>query len=974
MEKRIRSFDICIICALYEEAEAVLNEFSTRCNVSFSKKFSGMDHYAYQHTTIWNKRGEPLTILVTWLSDSGPTQTGLDLKPFLHEFHPRFVAMTGICAGYKRKVKLGDLVVAQYAYSYEEGKITKETEGSSLHQLEMKTADPTSQVIQYAKGFENWKEPVREMKRKKLNRQLKANEEPRCIVAPMASGMAVRGDDPFPWLREKYNRNTVALDMEAATFYRAFRAVPHIHALVVKGVCDYADMDKNDAYHDYAARASAVYLLTFIQEYVTEQTMPQRNLLPPSNRAGPPVWNVPHSRNPHFTGRDKLLDQLAQQLLPKTQNHTMTTRRAALTQPQAIKGLGGIGKTQIAVEYAYRSRDQGHYTHTLWINAVSKETIITSFVTIAELLPGFPAQSETDQRKLVDAVKRWLEQCEQRWLLIFDNVDNADDLPLIQEYLPQRGNGSVLLTTRANAVGSLAAPLEVEKMGLMEGVQFLLHRAQRKDHISDEEVNEATNIVIALDHFPLALDQAGAYIEETRCRFVDYLQIYQNHRQALLARRGLQGAHYPDSVATTWSLSFQKVEQANPAAAELLRLCAFLAPDKIPEELIRDGAAQWTPPLQQAAADLLTFNQMVEELLKFSLVERLAETQTLGIHRLVQAVQIDTMELEMQRRWAARVIQAVNKVFPKKPQDTATWPQCLRYLGQAQVCNTLIEQYKLPLIDAARLLNRTGFYLEKQALYTVAEPLYQRALAICEQRLGATHPNTATNLSNLAALYAIQGRYREAEPLYQRALAIDEQHFGAVHPHTAASLNNLAALYDDQGRYREAESLYQRALAICEQQLGAMHPNTAHSLNNLAFLYSNKGRYKEAEVLYQRALAIYKQELGVHPSTAQGLNNLADLYYRQGKDEEAEPLFQQALTIREQVLGEAHPDTAQSIWRLAVISQRKQHYQEAKSLYQRAFSIYKQTLGEGHPRTQSLRRDYISLLRTMGDEEEGKRL
>ena len=134
------------------------------------------------------------------------------------------------------------------------------------------------------------------------------------------------------------------------------------------------------------------------------------------------------------------------------------------------------------------------------------------------MLPASAAKNETDQRKLVEAVKRWLEQCEQQWLLIFDN---ADDVSIIQKYLPQRGNGSVLLTTRANAVGSLAVlSIEVEKMGLMEGTQFLLHRAQRIEHTSDDEINEVTNIVIALDHFPLALDQAGAYIEETQVRSV----------------------------------------------------------------------------------------------------------------------------------------------------------------------------------------------------------------------------------------------------------------------------------------------------------------------------------------------------------------------------------------------------------------------------------------------------------------------
>ena len=258
MEKRAHPFDICIVCALYEEAEAVLNEFSTRCNVSFLKDFSSMDRYEYRYASILNNRRESLTVLVTWLSDSGPTQTGLDLKPLLHEFCPRFVAMTGICAGYKKKVKWGDLVVAQYAYFYEAGKVVSEADGLSRHLQEMKVAASTSQVLHYARGFDDWREPVRKMKSDRLKRQLKETEEPRCVIAPIASGMAVRQDDPFLWLREYYDRNTVGLDMEAATFYQALRAVSHIHGLVVKGVCDYADMNKKDTYHDYAARASAV--------------------------------------------------------------------------------------------------------------------------------------------------------------------------------------------------------------------------------------------------------------------------------------------------------------------------------------------------------------------------------------------------------------------------------------------------------------------------------------------------------------------------------------------------------------------------------------------------------------------------------------------------------------------------------------------------------------------------------------------
>ena len=191
-----------------------------------------------------------------------------------------------------------------------------------------------------------------------------------------------------------------------------------------------------------------------------------------ANRAKTPgVWNVPYRRNPHFTGRDDLLDRLHQHLTLTQQNDSVQARRAALTQSKAIKGLGGIGKTQIALEYAYRSREQSRYTHTLWINAAAEETVITSFMEIAELLPSFSEKDETDQQKLVEAIKHWLEQCEQPWLLIFDN---GDDLSLVHKYLPRQGNGSILLTTRAQAVGSLATSVEVEAMGLLEGTQLLL--------------------------------------------------------------------------------------------------------------------------------------------------------------------------------------------------------------------------------------------------------------------------------------------------------------------------------------------------------------------------------------------------------------------------------------------------------------------------------------------------------------------
>ena len=664
------------------------------------------------------------------------------------------------------------------------------------------------------------------------------------------------------------------------------------------------------------------------------------------------LWTVPYARNPHFTGRDDLLEQLERVFAVETPDQNMGVRQAALTQTQAIKGLGGIGKTQIAIEYAYRAFQKGRYHDILWISAANSETILTSFVELARLLPAHMPQEETNQRTIIAAVLRWLEQREPSWLLL---VDNADDLDLVQPYLPRKGNGHILLTTRSNAVGALASSIEVDTMGVMEGTHLLLRRARRFSASSPEEIDEAINVVIALAQFPLAIDQAGAYMEETGCSLYDYLQLYQKHRFALLARRGKQAAHYPDSVATTWSLSFAQVERSNPAAAELLHLCAFLAPDHIPEELLTEGAPHWPPLLQEAMADRFTFNQTLETLLGFSLVKRLSEERMLSIHRLVQSVQMDRMEAETQRTWGERVVRAVQTVFPADPKNVVTWPACLRYLEQVEACDTLIQHHQLLLAEAADLLDRTGSYFLEHAMYTQAESLYQRALRIREQRFGPAHPQTAASLNHLAILHRDNGNYREAEPLYERALHIREQHLGPLHLDTADSLHSLASLYESQRDYTKAEPLFQRALAVREQQLGPYHLDTTATLHNLAILYVDLGRYEEAEPLYQRTLRIREQLLGpFHYLTGNSLNDLAVLFAARGQYTKAELLYLHALRIREQQFGSSHFYTATSLYNLAELYTDLGRYEEAELLCQRALRIYEHHLGPFHAHTADL--------------------
>ena len=371
-----------------------------------------------------------------------------------------------------------------------------------------------------------------------------------------------------------------------------------------------------------------------------------------------------------------------------------------------------------------------------------------------------------------------------------------------------------------------------------EGALFLLHRTKLLDPDALLEIappieqDTARKIVKEMDGLPLALDQAGAYVEETECGLQGYWQLYQTQGTKLLKERGGLVSGHPDPVATTWSLSFKNVEHAYPAAAELLRFCAFLAPDAIPEELFTESASELGPVLETVASDLSSLNAAIRELLKYSLVHRDPETQTLSIHRLVQEIIKNQMDEQTQRLLAERVVRAMSRVFPD-PEYTK-WDLCRRYLLHAQVCNSLIEQWGFLLTEAAELLNNLQYFLSQRGEYEQVESLLHRALAINEKVQGSDHPFTARSLNHLALYYNEQGKYEQAEPLYQRALAIREQKLGPNHPNTATSLTGLAGLYDSQGKYEQAEPLYQRALNICERVLGTDHPNTAISLNNLA--------------------------------------------------------------------------------------------------------------------------------------------
>jgi len=441
------------------------------------------------------------------------------------------------------------------------------------------------------------------------------------------------------------------------------------------------------------------------------------------------------------------------------------------------------------------------------VQADSPEVLIADLVKLAGLL-DLPEQDETEQPRIIEAVKRWFHT-HTHWLLILDNVEQVEQ---IEPFIPQ-GGGHVLLTTRASVAEPVAQSISLDKMSEDEATTFLLRRSGT---VSADSVlqtahetarHDARQLAHLLDGLPLALDQAGAYILETHCGLAGYLASYQQQRAELLKQRGPTLGH-PDPVATTWSLSFQKVRQTNPQAAQLLQFCAFLYPDAIAEELLTTPISGLKPqalannllelltiPIsgrkpQALVNNLLELHEAIKVLGVYSLIHRHSESMMLSMHRLVQAVLRDTLPKAQQRKWGERAICVVTSLFPSGEPET--WPQCELYLLHAQTCSEWIEGYTITIPEAARLMNQAVIYLKARGLAREAVPFAQRALAIREQALGPNHPDTASSLNNLASLYEHQGEYAKAEPLLKRALTIYEQVLGPNHPTTIVVRNNYA--------------------------------------------------------------------------------------------------------------------------------------------------------------------------------------
>jgi tetratricopeptide (TPR) repeat protein len=525
-------------------------------------------------------------------------------------------------------------------------------------------------------------------------------------------------------------------------------------------------------------------------------------------------WLVPDAmRTRYFTGREHLLARLRQQLLER--------HRAALS------GLGGIGKTQTALEYALRNRAE-YPDGVFWVTAETIGGLTSGFVEIANGL-RLAAAASNDQEQIVRAVLEWFNGTHS-WLLIVDNLEERDD---VTPFLPLRGDGHILITSRETVFQRLgiARGLEVGDLGSDEALRFLFTRTGRSD-TDRQEQDAATELSLELGNLPLALEQAAAYITETNAAFVDYLSAFRKRRLALLEKAGGLLSH--DTVAVTWAANFEAVERASPAAAEVLRISAFLAPDAIPFEIFSKGAQVLGDIVAVALpdpGDILAMGDLLRPLTRYSLIRSDAQSRAYGIHRVVQEIVRSVMSVPVERAYVQRAVGALDAAFPEL--EYATWPQCERLVPHVAAIAGRIDS---DTATAGRVLDHAGRYLRDRGRYAEAQEVLERALTVRERALDPDHPDIAQGANSLGVVYWDRGWYREAQTLFERALAIRERDFGPDHPDVAASLDDLANALYKQGSFAQAQPLLERALAVRERAYGPDHAEVGHSLSNLGCL------------------------------------------------------------------------------------------------------------------------------------------
>lgn len=470
-------------------------------------------------------------------------------------------------------------------------------------------------------------------------------------------------------------------------------------------------------------------------------------------------WNIPYEANPFFTGRNEIIDDIDRAL--------SGTRKAAHV--VTLTGLGGIGKTQVALEYVYRFHSR--YTSVFWLNADAPEILKNQFLAIGDRI--YRQGSTESEMASIEEIKQWLRQ-NPLCLIIIDSLDDPKTLEMSRKLLSHLGNTRILITTRLQTVTIPTLVIELEKMNEKESALLLLRRINAltpQEQLSDATElmrTDALTIARVIDGLPLAIDQAASYILETGCKLSHYYTLFLKGQARLLKERGNFFIDHPDSVYTTWSLALKDIERTTPSAIELIHLCAFLYPDDIYTELF----VKAQPILDNILKDQISLYEAISALRRYSLLQMNSSANVLRLHRLVQVVVKASMNQKEQREWVEKVVRLLNYVFPRV--ESVKWiesrAECKRYLLQTQAVVESVKQWRIVSREAAQLLSKLARYLLEISEFNEAEHLCLMAIGINNEIDGLDIEQVIADYGLLASVYEALGKTRSAEKYYKEAI------------------------------------------------------------------------------------------------------------------------------------------------------------------------------------------------------------
>ncbi|KAL7934993.1 P-loop containing nucleoside triphosphate hydrolase protein [Trichoderma chlorosporum] len=689
------------------------------------------------------------------------------------------------------------------------------------------------------------------------------------------------------------------------------------------------------------------------------------NLQLPSRQPTPTaVQTIPYPRNEQLVDRPDLVDKL-NLLLPQG---SRTYNSAALC------GLGGSGKTQIALNFAYQRYDRTKCP-VFWVHADNEATFTRDYKKIAH---EFRIDESLKGEDLLTAVCHRIAALPD-WVLI---LDNADDLKLfgvdqapeetksLFQYIPRASTGTVLWTSRdAHIAGTLvgsARCIEVASMKYDEAKMLLKITASLE---AKREEADILALLETLQWFPLAIMQAGAYMRRTSTSAKEYSALLAQSKQRWdILKANVFDRHrrsdVPNNILETWAISIARIREESELAYNVLHVIAYVANQNIPHEVIitilkhRDSNTLQLENLDAEAIKVITrlrefsflgMHQMEDGSKSYEMHKLVQEATRYGLSEWRPSVLDKGVSNEGERYFSTIALQVIHDLFPEPGPEA--WPQCEKYLAHALQTGEwadLNEQQAKTCL----LLDEAALFLAYRGRWRERELVDKRVLELRRKNLEENHQLTISSIVSLGDSVYYQGRYIEAEALQVEALNLRRKFLGDKHRDTISSMGKVATIHTVQGRYGQAESLQLQVLALYKETSGDKHPDTISSIGGLAETYYKQGRYNEADVLQTHVLRLRQEIYGEKDiSTTSSMERLALTYRQQGRYDEAEALQIQVLHLQQENLGDKHPDTIVTMSSLASTYHGQGRYSEAEAIEVFVLDHNRDTLGDKHPNT-----------------------